>query len=69
MCLLSILIKRLILILPEIHRVAIVSHFLLGFDAARSAWQAGRHSILPVASVAFAIAKRTTEGDKEHKCL
>jgi hypothetical protein len=41
MCFLSILIKRLILISPQIQRLAIVSRILLGFDAARFAWYDG----------------------------
>jgi hypothetical protein len=41
MCFLSILVKRLILISPQIHPLAIVSRLLLGIDAARFAWHDG----------------------------
>jgi hypothetical protein len=38
---LSILIKQLILISPQIHRLTIMNRLLLGFEAAKSAWHAG----------------------------
>jgi hypothetical protein len=69
MCFLSILIKRLILISPQIQRLAIVSNLLLGFDAVRCAWHVGATwHFHQLRVLAVAIATRTIEADEEHNC-